>query len=211
MKRGYRKKYIRILTDIIMLVSFLYLMSYHPGMGLRLHAVFGIALCVLFILHHLLNVKWYAVLLKGRYRLYRILLTVSDFLLLFAMLAIMLSSLMISGLALPVSFLPVVFYWRDIHVISTTWGFVLMAFHLGIHLHVFLFKMEKKMSATIFGYVVYLAEVLVLGAGIHGFLQSGLWNEIGMIGGMCVAVHYLIMALQKLESASLWMMKHTEN
>lgn len=64
------------------------------------------------------------------------------------------------------------------------------------------------MSKTIFGYVIYLPQLLVWGAGIYGFLQSGLWNDmrmipqnlpplptslfyveyIGMIGGMCVAV-----------------------
>ena len=206
------KKHIRMITDIVMLVLFLYLMRYHPGMGLRLHALLGIALCALFVLHHFLNVKWYAVLFRGRYRFRRLLMTVSDFLLLLAMLAIMVSSLMISGLAFPVSFLPVAFYWRDIHVMSTAWGFALMAFHLGVHVHGFLSKLEKRMSKTIFGYVVYLPQVLVLGAGIYGFSNSGLWNDmwmtpqslpplpaplfygeyLGMVGALCVAVHFLI-------------------
>ena len=47
-----------MIVDIIMLALLLYLMSYHPGMGLRLHALLGIALCVLFVLHHFLNMKW---------------------------------------------------------------------------------------------------------------------------------------------------------
>lgn len=89
---------------------FLYLMYYHPGMGLRLHAVLGVALCMLFILHHFLNFKWYAVLFKGQYYFRRIILTASDFLLLIAMLGIMVSSFMISGLSFPISFLPVAFY-----------------------------------------------------------------------------------------------------
>lgn len=213
------KKYIKIFTDIIMLVLFLYLMYYHPGMGLRLHAILGITLCILFVLHHFLNFKWYAVLFKGQYRFRRIILTASDFLLLIAMLGIMISSCMISGLAFPISFFPVAFYWRDIHVMSTAWGFMLMAFHLGVHMHGFLSKIEKRMSRTIFGYAIYLPELLVLGAGIYGFLQSGLWNDMrmipqslpplsvllfcmeymGIIGAMCVAVHYLIAAVQKLE------------
>ena len=29
---------------------------------------------------------------------------------------------------------------------------------------------------TVFGYAIYLPELFVLGAGIYGFLQSGLWN-----------------------------------
>ncbi len=210
------KSHIKILLDIIMLALFLYLMHYHPGMGLRLHALLGIALCVLFVLHHFLNIRWYAVLFKGQYHFRRMIMTASDFLLLFAMLAIMVSSLMISSMAFPISFLPVTFYWRDIHVMSTAWGFVLMAFHLGVHSNSLLSGMEKRMSETIFGYVVYLLELLVLGAGIYGFLQSGLWNDmrmipqslpplpvslfyaeyIGIIGGMCVAVHFLTAVIQ---------------
>lgn len=213
------KRYGKILTDIIMLVLFLYLMRYHPGMGLRLHAILGIVLFVLFILHHFLNRKWYAVLFKGQYRFRRILLTASDFLLLFAMLAMMVSSFMISGLAFPISFLPVAFYWRDIHVMSTAWGFMLMAFHLGLHLHGFLSKIESNMGETIFGYVVYLLELLLLGGGIYGFLQSGLWSDMrmipqslpplpdlsfyveymGIIGGMGVVVHGVLAAAQKME------------
>lgn len=213
------KKYIRIFTDIIMLVLFLYLMHYHPSMGLRLHAVLGIALCILFILHHFLNFRWYAALFKGQYSFRRMILTASDFMMFFDMLGIMASSLMISGLAFPISFLPVAFYWRDIHVMSTAWGFVLMAFHLGVHLHGFLSKIEKRMSRTVFGYAIYLPELFVLGAGIYGFLQSGLWDDMrmipqslpplshflfymeymGMIGAMCVAVHYLISAVQMLK------------
>ncbi len=210
------KSHIKILLDIIMIVLFLYLIYYHPGMGLRIHALLGIALCVMFVLHHFLNIRWYAVLFKGQYHFRRMIMTASDFLLFFAMLAIMVSSLMISGLVFPISFLPAAFYWRDIHAMSTAWGFVLMAFHLGVHSHSLLSGMEKRMSEIIFGYVVYLLELLVLGAGIYGFLQSGLWNDmrmipqslpplpvslfyaeyIGIIGGMCVAVHFLTAVIQ---------------
>ncbi len=209
------KKHIKTVIDIAMLTLFLYLMHYHPGMGLRLHAIVGITLCVLFILHHFLNVKWYTVLFRGKYRFRRALLTVSDFLLLAAMLGIMISSFMISGLVFPISFLPAAFYWRDIHVLSTAWGFLLMSFHLGIHLHGFLSKTEKKMRGA-FRYGVYLLELLIFGFGCYGFLQNGLWDDmrmipqivpvpsdflfyaeyIGIIGAVCVAVHYLITAVQ---------------
>lgn len=75
------------------------------------------------------------------------------------------------------------------------------------------------MGETIFGYVIYLLELLVLGVGIYGFLQSGLWNDMrripqslpplpdalfyaqymGIIGGMCVAVHGLLGVVQKIK------------
>ncbi len=213
------KRALKTLLDIVMLVLFLYLMHYHPGMGLRIHAVLGILLFVLFLLHHALNFRWYAALFKGRYSFRRILLTASDVLLLIAMLGMMLSSLMISGLAFPISFLPAASYWRDIHVMSAAWGFLLMAFHLGVHLHGLLSKLEKKLSETLFAYVIYLAELLVLVFGIYGFAQSGLWKDmkmlpqsytpladvrfyteyLGIIGAVCVTVHGLIWIVQKIQ------------
>lgn len=212
------KKYLKIGIDAVMMALFLYLMHYHPGMGLRLHAILGMVLFVLFLLHHVLNFRWYAALFKGRYGFQRSLLTASDMLLLIAMLGIIISSVMISGLAFPVSFLPVAFYWRNIHVMSTAWGFVLMAFHLGVHLHGFLLKWEKALRDTAFAYVIYLAELLVLGYGIYGFLQSGLGKDmrmipqsgtsltdalfyaeyLGIIGAVCIAVHGLILAVRKI-------------
>ena len=58
---------------------------------------------------------------------------------------------------------------------------------------------RRRMSRTVFGYAIYLPELFVLGAGIYGFLQSGLWDDMRMIGAMCVAVHYLIAAVQMLK------------
>lgn len=172
------KRRIKAIVDIVMLGLFLYLMSYHAGRGLLLHALLGIATFALFVLHHLLNVQWYKTLAGGKYGFYRALLLVADFLLLAAMLLMMASSLMISGMVFPFTVLPMDFAWVEIHYFATAWGFLLMAFHLGLHLHAPLAKWEKRLKDTPLAYVMWLLEAIVLTAGAYGFTQSGLWPDM---------------------------------
>ena len=201
-----------------MFILFLYLMSYHAGRGLLLHALLGITLFALFILHHLLNLHWYRTLFRGKYSFRRSLLTASDILLLAAMLLMMLSALMLSGMVFSFSTIPVDFGWIEIHYFSTAWGFMLMAFHLGLHLHSAFNKLDAKLKETSFEYVLCLLEVILFLAGAYGFVQSGLWSDmvlraqsitpmtpvvfytvhIGVVAATCLAAHWIILAVSKL-------------
>lgn len=174
-----KKRYVKRLIDIVMLGLYLYLMSYHPGMGLRLHAGLGICLFVLFFLHHLLNLSYYRSLKKGRYGAERRILLLTNTLLLAAMLVMMASSIMISGMAFPISFLPVRFYWRDIHVTSTAWGFLLMAMHVGMHMRGMFEKLSRSAGSK--KWILWLVKLAVVLWGIYGFIQSGLWYDLRMI------------------------------
>lgn len=174
-----KKRYVKRIIDVMMLGLYLYLMSYHPGMGLRLHALLGICLFFLFFLHHLLNLSYYRSLRKGRYGAERRMLFLTNMLLLAAMLVMMISSIMISGMAFPISFLPVRFYWRDIHVTSTAWGFLLMAIHVGMHTRGMFEKLSRRAgSKKWFLWLMKLAAVLW---GAYGWMQSGLWYDLRMI------------------------------
>ncbi|GLC80723.1 hypothetical protein [Lacrimispora brassicae] len=211
------KKYWKIIVDVLMFLLFLYLMSYHAGRGLLLHALLGITLFVLFIIHHLLNLYWYRTLFRGEYGFRRILLTASNILLLAAMLFMMLSAFMLSGMVFSFSTIPVDFGWIEIHYFSTAWGFMLMAFHLGLHLHSAFNKLEVKLKETSFEYVLWLLEVILFLAGAYGFVQSGLWSDmvlsaqsitpmtpvvfyivhIGIVTAVCLAAHWIILVLSR--------------
>lgn len=147
-RKGWGKREFKIGVDVLMLILFLYLMSYHPGGGLLLHAYLGCALFVLFILHHALNWNWHRTLFQGKYNLRRSLTSGNDVLLLGAMVLAMVSSWHIASMALPFEFLPPPRNtWRDLHVAATAWCFVLMAFHLGLHLPNTLTKWERQLNA----------------------------------------------------------------
>ncbi len=177
------KRTVKILVDTVMFLLFLYLLRYRPGMGLLLHAVGGIALFVLFIVHHLLNMRWYKTLFKGKYAFRRSLLTVSDFLLFFAMLGMMISSVMLSGMVFNFSPIQMTQGWRDLHLLFTAWGFVLTDIHLGLHLHSVMKKASRKISQTPFAYVYSLLLFLTAGFGVYCFAQSELYTDMFLITG----------------------------
>ena len=120
-------KAVKISVDVLMLVLFIYLMSYRVTRALGLHAIFGAALFGLFVLHHVLNWNFYRSIFRGKYGFRRVLLIVSDLLLTVAMLFMAASSLGMSGAVVDLG-ITMTQTARDLHVVSTAWGYVLMAF-----------------------------------------------------------------------------------
>lgn len=214
-RRNWGKRQVKIGIDVLMLVLFLYLMSYHPGGGLLWHAVFGCVLVVLFVLHHALNWNWYCTLLRGRYNLRRSLTTGTDLLLIVAMSLVLISSWRIASMALPFEFLPPPRgTWRDIHMAATAWCFVLMAWHLGLHLHNTLNSWERKLSVGLRYAFLVLQVLVLLGAGYSFWINNlghdllliptrpqpfvAIWFYLeysGIIMGFCVLAHWLLSTL----------------
>ncbi len=65
-----RKLCVRIFIDIGMTVCLLLLMPYSL-LGETAHEWIGMGMCVLFVMHHVLNRRWMASIAKGRYTLFR--------------------------------------------------------------------------------------------------------------------------------------------
>ena len=116
------------------MVFLLPLLMAYSLLGEAAHEWLGMVMAALFILHHILNRKWYSGLFRGRYSTVRILGTVTDFLLLADMIALPVSGIMMSrhvftfldagsGMALA----------RTVHLLASYWGLVLMSFHAGLH------------------------------------------------------------------------------
>ena len=102
---------------------------------------------LLFIIHHILNRGWYQALFKGKYTPVRILQTVSDLLLFLSMAGLMVSGIMLSNHVF--AFLPIrggAGFARLLHMAASHWGFVLMAFHLGLHWGMFLGMARKALK-----------------------------------------------------------------
>lgn len=173
-------KAVKISVDVLMLALFLYLMSYRVTRALGLHAIFGAALFGLFILHHVLNWRFYRSMFRGKYGFRRILLIVSDLLLTVDMILMAASSLGMSGAVVDLG-IKMTQTARDMHVISTAWGYMLMALHLGFHLHPLLVKAEKKTKGTIMEYPVYVLLAAGLAFGVFTFVKSELWQDMFLL------------------------------
>ena len=80
------KKKIRIIIDISMTVTMPLLMAYSL-IGELFHEITGSLIFILFIIHHILNRRWYGTIAKGKYNAKRIFQTILNlFLLVFMIL-----------------------------------------------------------------------------------------------------------------------------
>lgn len=121
------------ITDLAMTVLLLLLMAYSL-VGEVLHEWMGIAMLVLFLLHHIWNRAWYKSIGRGRPSPYRAVQTSMNLLLFAVVLGMLFSGLILSQHIL--DFLPLQrgeTIARTLHLPLSYWGFLLMSLHLGLH------------------------------------------------------------------------------
>lgn len=177
MKNCAAKKLAKILTDFFMAAILVFLANRQNGTEVTLHAVLGIALFALFVLHHFLNAAYFKSIFKGKYNARRIVLLATNAALFAAMLLMAASSAMISGLAFDADFLPVSFAWRNIHAACSSWIFVIAAFHISLHTHSAFARLEQKIPSAIFFPVSFLIFI----AGIFAFSQSKIFSNLFLL------------------------------
>ena len=88
-------KIVRNIINIAMPIMMITLIAYQL-IGKAYHEYAGTALFIIFIIHNILNIKWYSKLFKGNYTPYRILSTIINILLLITMILLMISGIIMS-------------------------------------------------------------------------------------------------------------------
>ena len=166
-----RKNVIKLIIDAVMTVLLLCLMAYQVT-GEALHEWIGIGMTVVLIIHHILNIKWYSALFKGKYNAYRIITTVVNTLLLASILLTALGGMSMSNNAVPFMYgiINMVFA-RKTHLALSFWSFILMGFHLGLHLPVMTAKIKPVKTARIILTAVF---TLLAGLGLFLFFRNGI-------------------------------------
>ena len=169
--QGKHNTMIKRIVDVCMTVLLLFLMAYQVT-GEVLHEWIGIGMTILVIMHQILNRKWYASLIKGKYNAYRILATVVNILLLSAFALTAFCGMSMSGHAVPFLYgMTKVSFARRMHLSMSHWAFVLMGLHLGMHIPVMSagFKITKKAKTLIS--VIFCC---VAGIGLFLFIRNGI-------------------------------------
>lgn len=215
------KRKVKIAIDILMFLTFIHLTGYHPGAGLYSHGIIGIALFVLFIIHHLLNLGWYRALPKGAHPFERTASIVLDFIFLADMLLMAISSVMMSELIFVFSPIQSTQFGRDLHVGSTAWGFIIMALHVGLHFDSKFSKLERKLKGKGAGVAYKLICTAIFFAGIWSLADSGIagklilrtsWDShsggfylelFSVVAAACVLVHAVFALNRKLKRRKL--------
>ena len=86
---------IKMGIDLLMTALLLCLMAYQVT-GQKLHEWFGTGMLILFIVHNILNIRWYGNLFKGKYKLLRIVQTIVNVSVLISMLCLGYSGIVMS-------------------------------------------------------------------------------------------------------------------
>lgn len=170
----------RLIVDVVMYIFFIILMGHHITENL-VHEILGTGIIVLFLIHNLLNIKFYKVIFKGKYNLKRVFLTLIDILLLFCMIGIIVSSIIISNDVFTFLNIHTTSFGLKLHMLSTSWGFILMSIHLGLHLNSLINKINKKMKSSTFEYIYYLVFILILIYGIFSFIKLNFISDMFLL------------------------------
>ena len=167
---------IKMGIDLLMTALLLCLMAYQVT-GQKLHEWFGAGMLILFIVHNILNIRWYGNLFKGKYKLLRIVQTIVNVSVLISMLCLGYSGIVMSRhvfAALPIH--GPMATARSMHMAASYWGFVLMSIHLGMHWGMIvgmfrrLLKGRKLPNVSVWG--LWLAAIVIAGYGLVCFTQK---------------------------------------
>ena len=166
---------IRLFVDASMTVLLILLMSYQVT-GEAFHEWVGISMTVVLIVHHILNIKWYSVLFKGRYNAYRVITTVVNSLLLASIMLTALGGMSMSNYAVPfMNGLIDMVFAKTTHLALSYWSFILMGFHLGLHLPAMTAKIKPEKTLRIILTTVF---ALIAVFGLFLFFKNGIYRYI---------------------------------
>jgi hypothetical protein len=132
-----KRAYIKIIIDIVMTLAVLALME-PKATGLSLHEWGGLAICLIFLIHNLINWKWIACVTGKFFKKLPVKNRVNyvlDAVLLLGFAAIVLSGMAIAK-TIDFSWLPLGgtrFFWRSLHVSASLLTLAAVGVHVGLH------------------------------------------------------------------------------
>ena len=156
----------------VLLVILLLCLTARQVSGESLHEWLGIAMAGLLLLHHLLNIRWTGSFFKGRYTLYRIILTIVNLALLAAVVLTVLTGVSMSDHALPSLYgLTERAFAQQFHLSMSWWAFALMGAHLGLHMA----SITSRLSDSyLVRRIVNYALALAAGTGLWLLIKNGI-------------------------------------
>ncbi|MBD2872469.1 DUF4405 domain-containing protein [Paenibacillus arenilitoris] len=172
---------LKLSIDITMTILMLVAMAYHIT-GILVHEVVGSILLVLFIAHNLLNRRWYKTMFKGTFHIRRILSITVNLLFLVAMAAVMISSIPISREVL--SFIPMNhdMIFMQFHVMTSYWGFILMAIHVGMSWGTIINAMRRLTGITnpsrVRTFLLRVVAILIVVYGVQTSIERNLGSKL---------------------------------
>ena len=165
--------------DIVMVLVLLLLMAYSL-IGENVHEVLGIGMFAVFLAHQIIHRKWWAALFRGKYSAARVLDTIVIILLAVFMLLQPISGILMSKhVLIGVTISGASATLRAVHMTIAYWGFLLMSFHLGLHVRPMVARLKIRLSKTTVSVISALLILIAL-YGIYAFIDRGLGDYMLM-------------------------------
>lgn len=136
-------KYKKII-DVILMILLLLLMLHSWG-GQELHEILGVMMLLCFIIHHIVNRKWYTMFYQRKYSFVQKKYIVINSLLLVIVTLLIASGLTMSQVVPFFHFMPMVLA-RKSHLVTSHWGYIVMAVHLGLHMPLIVIKIKRTIQ-----------------------------------------------------------------
>jgi hypothetical protein len=172
---------VRIIIDIAMTLLMLAAFDYRTAREAS-HEWIGMVLFALFIVHNIINRKWYIHLTKGKYDFRRIFNTVVNLLLLIVMTVLMMAGLLQSKSVLAFLHLPGGMWLRRLHTTAAYWGLLLMGVHVGLHWNMIMNAMRNMMKISgdnlIRTVVLRSIAALITAGGIWAFIDRAIFSKL---------------------------------
>ncbi|MEE0875045.1 MAG: cytochrome b/b6 domain-containing protein [Ruminococcus sp.] len=176
MTKGNKKKTANIIIDLSMVVLMPLLMAYSL-IGEEFHEIIGTLIFILFIVHHILHLKWWKAIPHGKYNVYRIFITAFNFILLIVMFLQPLSGISMSKhIYTFLQLKGVAATARTIHIICAYWCYVLLSLHLGMHTDQIIQPLKSKKSFAKMKWIGRAVFILIAAYGIYVFIKRGFWG-----------------------------------
>ena len=172
-------KKIRITIDMLMMIILPLLMAYSL-IGETIHEVIGICIFTLFIAHHVINRKWWTGIFKGKYNAGRTMNTTVNLLLAVYMILQPVSGVLMSKYVLKdVTVSGISGTLRTIHMTFAYWGFMLLSFHLGLHVRAVTASLAKKLNKNVKA-VLVIIFLIISAYGVYAFVKRGIGDYLLM-------------------------------
>ena len=188
------KKWTAIVVDFFMTILLLLLMAFQIT-GQEFHEWLGAGMLVLFLVHNILNYRWYKNLFKGKYNIIRILQTISNVAVLVSMLCLSYSGIVMSRYVFGFVSVGGMGLARRMHMAVSYWGFVLMSIHLGFH-----WRMVVGMAGKMTGGrklpkgILWIFRILVVLIAVYGAVC---FYRLNIISYMFLKVQFVFLDFEK--------------
>jgi holliday junction ATP-dependent DNA helicase ruvA len=184
---------LRMMIDSAMTLISLMLIGgnyFFPWTGV--HEILGVSLFMFWGMHVALNRRWYASLLKGSYRPFRIMQTIVNCGILVCAVFLMISGIMLSqhvfaflGISSGANFA------RIAHMLASHWYFLFMSLHIGLHAGMISRHIAAKHQQTaetktgvsiqsirLKTIILYTLLAGICTYGLYAFISRGVWRYL---------------------------------